>query len=347
MPPAFLAWARVVLAAVVLCAFAWQRGLLGSMHGRWRWVVFYAVVEISIPFPLIAAGEQHVSSSLAAILIASVPLIVALLAIRFDPDERVRGARLIGLLMGFGGVIALVGIDVAGRSDELLGAILILIAAVGYACGPMTLNRKMSDIEPVAMMGASLAVAARGADAVRPGRRARRDPVRGGAGLGGRARPPVHRGRLRPVRRPAARGRPRPRGGDHLRGPGGGRRPRRGRARRAPRRGRRRRPAADPGRVVALHRRPPAAGHGGLGPARAGAAAGRAPDTGRARAPGPSGREVLAPARTWPTPPPALAGADSLRQRRRRGGGRPPRRRARTAASCAATASGRRRIRDR
>ena len=122
--------------------------------------MFYAVVEISIPFPLIAAGEQHVSSSLAAILIAAVPLIIAVLAIRFDPEERVRGARLIGLLMGFTGVIALVGIDVAGRSDELLGAIFILIAAVGYACGPMTLNRKMSDIEPVAMMGASLAVAA-------------------------------------------------------------------------------------------------------------------------------------------------------------------------------------------
>lgn len=160
VPPAFLAWARVLLAALVLCALAWQRGLFGSLRGRWRWVVFYAVVEIAIPFPLIAAGEQHVSSSLAAILIAAVPLIVALLAIRFDPDERVRGARLIGLLVGFAGVIVLVGIDVAGRSDELLGATFILIAAVGYACGPMMLNRKMSDIQPVAMMGASLAVAA-------------------------------------------------------------------------------------------------------------------------------------------------------------------------------------------
>ena len=122
VPPAFLAWARVLLAALVLCALAWHRGLFASLRGRWRWVVFYAVVEISIPFPLIAAGEQHVSSSLAAILIAAVPLIIAVLAIRFDADERVRGARLIGLLMGFTGVIALVGIDVAGRSDELLGA---------------------------------------------------------------------------------------------------------------------------------------------------------------------------------------------------------------------------------
>ncbi len=271
VPPAFLAWARVVLAALVLCALAWHRGLFASLRGRWRWVVFYAVVEISIPFPLIAAGEQHVSSSLAAILIAAVPLIVALLAIRFDPDERVRGSRLIGLLMGFGGVIALVGIDVAGHSDELLGAILILIAAVGYATGPMTLNRKMSDIEPVAMMGASLAVAAvvltPFALADVPDATPSAEALGSVVVLG----PPVHRGRLRPVRRPAARGRPRPRGGDHLRRPGRGRRPRRRRAGRAPRRRRRRRPAADPGRVVAVHRRPPAAGHGGVGAARAGA----------------------------------------------------------------------------
>ena len=158
MPPAFLAWARVVLAAVVLCAFAWQRGLLGSMRGRWRWVVFYAVVEISIPFPLIAAGEQHVSSSLAAILIAAVPLIVALLAIRFDPDERVRGARLIGLLVGFAGVIVLVGIDVAGNTDELLGTALILLASCGYAVAPMILKRKLFDIDARAAMGAALLV---------------------------------------------------------------------------------------------------------------------------------------------------------------------------------------------
>jgi drug/metabolite transporter (DMT)-like permease len=159
MPPGFLAWARVVLAAVVLCAVAWRRGLLGSVRGRMRWVVVYAVVEISIPFPLIAGGERHVSSSLAAILIAAVPLIIAVLAVRFDPSERVTGRRLVGLLIGFAGVIALVGIDVAGRSDELIGALMILLAAVGYSIGPMTLSAKMGDIEPVAMMGSSLAVA--------------------------------------------------------------------------------------------------------------------------------------------------------------------------------------------
>ncbi len=160
VPPAFLAWARVLLAAVVLLALAWRAGLLGSVRGRMRWIAVYAVLEISIPFPLIAAGERDVSSSLAAILIATVPLIIALLALRFDHSERVGGRRLVGLVIGFAGVVALVGIDVAGNSAELVGAGLVLIAAVGYAAGPMILSRRLRDLDPRAIMGFALAMAA-------------------------------------------------------------------------------------------------------------------------------------------------------------------------------------------
>src|SRR3954470_22016723 len=55
-------------------------GRLGSLGGGWRWIALFAIVEISLPFPLIAIGEQHVDSSLAAIIIAAAPLLVALLA---------------------------------------------------------------------------------------------------------------------------------------------------------------------------------------------------------------------------------------------------------------------------
>jgi drug/metabolite transporter (DMT)-like permease len=158
--PAFLSWARLVLGAAVLLALAARAGTLGSLTGRWRWIALFAVVEISLPFPLIAAGEQHVSSSLAAILIAAVPLFVAVLALRFDPDERVGGWRLVGLVVGLGGVVALVGVDVAGRRDELLGALAILLAAFGYACGPLILKSKLAELDPRATMGASLATAA-------------------------------------------------------------------------------------------------------------------------------------------------------------------------------------------
>jgi drug/metabolite transporter (DMT)-like permease len=156
--PGFLAWSRVLLGALVLLPIVWRAGLLGSLREHRGWILLYAVIEIAIPFPLIAFGEQHVSSSVAAILIAATPLIVAGLARLLDHDERVGGRRLAGLVIGFAGVAALVGVDIAG--DGVIGAIAILIAAVGYAAGPMTLQAKLSDVDPRAIMAGALAVAA-------------------------------------------------------------------------------------------------------------------------------------------------------------------------------------------
>jgi drug/metabolite transporter (DMT)-like permease len=159
VPPLTLAWARVTLGAAVLLTLAWRAGTLRTIRGRGRWLLAYAGAEISLPFPLIAAGERHVSSSLTAIVIASVPLIGAVLAMRFDHSERPTPVRAAGLAIGFGGVVALVGIDVAGRADELLGTAFILLAAVGYAIGPMLIKLRLAGLDPRATMGASLAIA--------------------------------------------------------------------------------------------------------------------------------------------------------------------------------------------
>ncbi len=159
MPAPDVAWLRVALAAVILVVLAWRAGTMGTLAGRWRWVVGYAVAEISIPFPLIAAGEVHIASSLAAIIIASVPLIVTVLSLRFDPSERPTPLRALGLAVGFAGVIALVGIDVAGSSAQVVGALAVLVGAVGYAIGPMLVKLGMDGMDSRAAMGASLAIA--------------------------------------------------------------------------------------------------------------------------------------------------------------------------------------------
>jgi drug/metabolite transporter (DMT)-like permease len=159
VPPVFLAWARIVLAAGVLLALAWRAGTLQTVRGTWRWIAIFAVVEISLPFPLIAFGEQHVDSSLAAIIIAAAPLLVALLAILVAPSERVSAGRSVGLVIGFTGVVVLMGLDLTGSADELLGALAILGAAAGYAAGPMIMRLRLSGIDARAAMGTSLAIA--------------------------------------------------------------------------------------------------------------------------------------------------------------------------------------------
>jgi drug/metabolite transporter (DMT)-like permease len=158
--PAALSWTRVAIAASVLLALAHRAGSLPTLRGRWRWLLAYAVAEVTIPFPMIAAGEEHVASSVTAIVIASVPLIAALLAVRFDHSERPTPIRAVGLLVGFAGVVALVGLDFAGHGTELLGIGAILLAAVGYAIGPMLIKHRLAGLEPRALTGASLAIAA-------------------------------------------------------------------------------------------------------------------------------------------------------------------------------------------
>lgn len=159
LSPIFVAWARVALGAALLVVVVWRAGLFASLRGRWRWVLAYTAVEIAIPFPLIAWGEERVSSSVTAILIASVPLIIAVMALRVDRTETATGTRLVGLLLGFGGVIALVGLDVAGTPAELVGAAAILLAAVGYGIGPFVLKNGFGGVDPRAIMAGALAIA--------------------------------------------------------------------------------------------------------------------------------------------------------------------------------------------
>jgi drug/metabolite transporter (DMT)-like permease len=157
--PAGVAFVRVALAAAVLVPIALWRGGPRELRGRWPAVVAFALLEVCVPFPLIAFGEQHVASSLAAILVATLPLVIAVLALRLDPEERVTGPRFAGLAVGLVGVALLLGVDVAGDGKELLGAGAILVATVGYALGAMIVKRWLGDLEPLAPIAGSLLVA--------------------------------------------------------------------------------------------------------------------------------------------------------------------------------------------
>ena len=156
VPPAFLAWSRVALGAALLVPLALRRGALRGLQGRGAAIAAYAACEIAAPFVLIAMGERYISSSLTAILIATMPLFVALLSVRLSPGDKPTGLRLLGLVIGLGGVIALLGIDVAGRPNELLGAALVLLATLGYATAPIIVSRRLADLDPLGPVAASL-----------------------------------------------------------------------------------------------------------------------------------------------------------------------------------------------
>src|ERR1044071_3160343 len=111
LSPVCVAWGRITLAAIVLVPIAWRRGSLQRAFAHRGAIIAFAVAELVIPFSLIAMGEQWISSSLAGILIATVPLSVVVIAPLFGVKERLGALRIVGLAIGFCGVVAIVGLD--------------------------------------------------------------------------------------------------------------------------------------------------------------------------------------------------------------------------------------------
>ena len=158
LSPSTLVLARTAVASLVLLPVALARGRLGEVLVSWRPLVAFAVIEITVPWLLLGVAEQRLSSSLTALLIASVPLVSAVLAVASRSDDRLDGRRGVGLLVGFAGVAALVGFDVGGGD---LGAVAALaVVAVCYATGPLILSRWLSHLPGLGVITASLALTA-------------------------------------------------------------------------------------------------------------------------------------------------------------------------------------------
>jgi hypothetical protein len=94
---------------------------------------------------LTAWDEQRVSSSVAGILTATDPLFTAVLALWLIRSEAVDRKRFTGLIVGFAGVAALLGIDVHGHAGELLGGGAVLLSALGYAAAALVYRRWLAD----------------------------------------------------------------------------------------------------------------------------------------------------------------------------------------------------------
>lgn len=151
---------RTGLGAALLLAIAARTGALGGLGTRWRWIVAIGFIQVVGPFLLITYGENYVSSSLTAILISTVPIFTALLALGFDHAERSHGWGLVGIAIGIVGVALLFGFDLSGDGDELLGGAMMVLAALGYAISWMLVKHKLAGVSAVGVAGATIAVAA-------------------------------------------------------------------------------------------------------------------------------------------------------------------------------------------
>lgn len=154
--PTFVVFARVALGAAVLVPIVLARRQFHLLRGRWHWVAAFAVVEITFSFLALTWAEQRISSSLAALLIAAVPIVGAILAHQFGLDAHISRRRVTGLAIGFLGVGSLVGFDVTGGTALSIAAVGITV--LGYSLGPIIVEKRLHGIPSLPVIAAALAI---------------------------------------------------------------------------------------------------------------------------------------------------------------------------------------------
>lgn len=158
LDPTVIVFGRSAFAALVLLPLAVRGGSLSAVFRKWRAVLALTCLEILAPFLLISYGEQRVSSSLAGLLIASLPLLVAVVAVWFDHSERASGLRLVGMLIGLSGVALVLGFDLGGGLSQLVGAAFIMGATLCYTGGTFVIKHGLADVSPLGVVAISSAI---------------------------------------------------------------------------------------------------------------------------------------------------------------------------------------------
>ena len=140
---------RLLSAGPLLVAFAARRYGWATLRGAWRQGIVLGVLNAAIPFTLIAWGERYVDSGTAAVVNASVPIWLALVAVWFVPSERSTGLRAFGVVVGLVGVAILAGVHPPGGWKGALGSGAIIVASLSYAIANLYAGRRMSVGGPV------------------------------------------------------------------------------------------------------------------------------------------------------------------------------------------------------
>ena len=145
--PVMISFLRIFFGAipvVVLCLY--KKIKIEAFSKDWYWFAAIGIINLVIPFFLIAYGIQKVQSNLAAILMATTPLSATVLAHFFTINEKINFIKIIGVLVGFSGIVFLFSDNILINENNFISAVLILVGSTFYVIGGV-LTLKVSNKE--------------------------------------------------------------------------------------------------------------------------------------------------------------------------------------------------------
>lgn len=160
--PTALVTVRLVIAAVLLTALVLARGQWLPWTRRfWLFSIAISLAGNCVPFWLISFGQQRIDSGLAGILMGIMPLTTMALAHFFVHGERLNATKAVGFVVGFGGLVTLIGpealLELRGQGTELLYQLAVLGGAVCYAINAILARHRPPADPLVAAAGVMLA----------------------------------------------------------------------------------------------------------------------------------------------------------------------------------------------
>ncbi len=151
---------RLSIGALVLIIFMLARGKrLPSKPIAWAHFMLLGLVGSVLPYWLIAKGQVYVTSGMAGLLMAIMPLMTLILAHFFIADENLNRNKLLGFVFGIGGVVLILGPTILGSQNSLIGCLLILTAAILYATNSIIARRLPTYSSAVVSTGVTICAA--------------------------------------------------------------------------------------------------------------------------------------------------------------------------------------------
>jgi drug/metabolite transporter (DMT)-like permease len=158
--PAIVVFMRVFIGALILLPIAiYDKSFFIAIKG-WKYIAVYALFEMVIPWILIGTAEQSISSGLAGLLVASVPIFSTIITSLHGDKSVWHPRRLFGMGVGFLGVFLLVGIESFTGSSNPISILMMLGASIGYAYAVIFISRKLPGVSGVAINGIAMAMTA-------------------------------------------------------------------------------------------------------------------------------------------------------------------------------------------
>ena len=158
--PAIVVFMRVFIGALILVPISiYDKSFFIAIKG-WQYIAVYALFEMVIPWILIGTAEQSITSGLAGLLVASVPIFSTIITSLYGDKSVWQPRRLFGMGVGFLGVFLLVGIESFTGSSDPIAILMMLGAAIGYASAVIYVTRKMPGVSGVAINGIAMAMTA-------------------------------------------------------------------------------------------------------------------------------------------------------------------------------------------